>query len=375
MDALTHRCHATLVVAFAAVEDVDRERSGKRRQRRACGRVCRRDDSHDEEYPDGQRQRALRGHMREHLVALGYRRCARRIKHGEQRTLAGAYAALFEVDVKEGAKHQKQKYHPRLQQDRYYHVFLRVAVVAAREGALHHVLIEASHRHDHEYSGEELFEEVTAIRRIVEEEYAREVVIGHLHGRLGRTQPQLARHEDDAQHHAAYQTRRLQQIRPDDRLHAAATGVEPYQRHHHGGIDRERYTVVVEYQRLQNGADDVSPDRRSQHLGYEEEPCAAAVRPHAETAVEILVQRHHAHAVEQRYEHEGYDQITYDESTYHLHVGEAVGCYRAGHRYERHARYGRSDHSQRRHCPVGSSAAREETRVVCTPRCAHRHHE
>ena len=94
------------------------------------------------------------------------------------------------------------------------------------------------------------------------------------------------------------------------------------------------------------------------------------VRPHAETAVEILVQRHHAHAVEQRYEHEGYDQITYDESTYHLHVGEAVGCYRAGHRYERHARYGRSDHSQAPPLPQWVRLPPVETRVVCTPRCA-----
>ena len=85
---------------------------------------------------------------------------------------------------------------------------------------------------------------------------------------------------------------------------------------------------------------------------------------HAEPVVEILVERHHFHLIEERDQHEGDDHLPYRESQHHLHVGEGVGGHRSGHRNEGHARYGCADHGQSGHIPWSAAVAREETGVV-----------
>ena len=208
--------------------------------------------------------------------------------------------------------------------------------------------------------------------RIIQKERTRIVVCRDLTERLAETYPELAHHEDDAEHDAAHQTERLQQVGAYDRADAAATCVEPHQSHHQSHVHYERHSVRFEYECLQYGAYQECTQRSTRHLRYEEEPRPRSIGACPETFVEILVQRYDIQAIEHRDKNVGYNDVADDESGDHLQIRESALRHRPGNRYERYARYCGPDHRQRGHKPRGPPPAREECGVVAAARRAPR---
>ena len=199
---------------------------------------------------------------------------------------------------------------------------------------------------------------------IVEEENLRVGALPHGFERRRERQSQFPHDEYDAEHDASDQADRFERVGPDQRLDAALLRIEPDEEHRDGHVDPERQSVVVEDEQLHDGADDIDAQCGAERFGDEEEPGPRAVGAHAEPVVEILVERHHFHLIEERDQHEGDDHLPYRESQHHLHVGEGVSGHRSGHRNEGHARYGCADHGQSGHIPWSAAVAREETGVV-----------
>ena len=129
----------------------------------------------------------------------------------------------------------------------------------------------------------------------------------------------------------------FQKINPDDGFHTTAICIGKEHQDRHQDIDIERHAERGKDHELQGDADEVEPDGRAQHLGNEEEPCACAVRGDAEAVFQIAVDGDQVHLVEKRHQHEGYDQLSGNESECHLHIAES-GCRdHARHGNERHA--------------------------------------
>ena len=161
---------------------------------------------------------------------------------------------------------------------------------------------------------------------------------GNLSRHLTKRQTEVAHHKHDTQNNATNQAEGLQRIGPHDRLHTTLTSVEPNEQHHNRRIQNEGQIILVENEQLQHCTNHVCTQRSTQHLTDEEEPSARLVRQHTETSVEILIERHHIHLVEQRNQHESDDQVTHEEAQHHLHIRETIGCNRAGNRDECYAR-------------------------------------
>ena len=90
------------------------------------------------------------------------------------------------------------------------------------------------------------------------------------------------------------------------------------------------------------------------------------MRGDTEAVVQILVERDHAQAVEERNEHEGHDELPDGKARDHLHVGKGIDGHRSGHRDEGHARNGGADHGEGGHVPRRAAVAGEESGIVGT---------
>ena len=75
-----------------------------------------------------------------------------------------------------------------------------------------------------------------------------------------------------------------------------------------------------EYHQLKCHAHQEEPDRSSQDLGNEEEPCSGLVGCRPEPFIQVLVDGYHVHPEQDRSQHEGDYDITYEEAQDHLHV-------------------------------------------------------
>ena len=336
------------VVTARTLQDIDRKGGGERRERRTRRRIGARNQSHDEQDADGRRQTAADGDEREDLVAL----------FGHRKGIG------IHIEVEEDAQHQEEVDDHHLTECRQHDVFLRIARRGAAQIALHHVLIEPRHGDEREDAGPEHLPEIVRRTGIVEEENLRVGALPHGFERRRERQSQFPHDEYDAEHDASDQADRFERVGPDQRLDAALLRIEPDEEHRDGHVDPERQSVVVEDEQLHDGADDIDAQCGAERFGDEEEPGPRAVGAHAEPVVEILVERHHFHLIEERDQHEGDDHLPYRESQHHLHVGEGAGGHRPGHRNEGHARYGCADHGQSGHIPWSAAVAREETGVV-----------
>ena len=78
--------------------------------------------------------------------------------------------------------------------------------------------------------------------------------------------------------------------------------------------------VWLKHQSLQYYAYHEEANRRSEHLGYEEKPGSGAICVVSEAFFKVTVYRHQIFLVENRHEHCGYEEISHDETEYHLQV-------------------------------------------------------
>ncbi len=268
------------------------------------------------------------------------------------------------IGIEEHAQHQEQQDHDGLAAGREHDVLLCVARRGAAQVLLHHVLVEARHGHQHEDAGEEHLPEVAPRGGIVEKEDARQGRADHVLRRLGPREPEGPHDEKERQHEAAHQTGRLERVGPDERLHAPAPRIEPHEQHREGRIAPQRHAPGIEDQLLHHGAHHEDLERGPEHLRDEKEPGPRMVGRRAEARIEVLVERHHVQAVEERNQHESHRALPHGEAEHHLHVGERIVGHRAWHRYERDARHGAADHGESRHVPGRAAVAREETGIV-----------
>ena len=348
-------------LGLVCAEDVDGEARGERGQRRAGSRVGGGDEAeHEEDGYDGGHGRVGRHHAEDVVALLGQRDAVALQEDGEQR-----------------AEHQEQRHDEELGYAADYHVFLRLAAVAAREVALHHILIEAVGCHGHEYAGHELLPEVCSGHGVVEEEHLRAGVRTDGLHHVAEAQSEVAGHEIDAQHYARNQAEAFQRVGPDQSLDATVDGVEPNQGDGEGHVDDERNAQRVEHEQLEHRADYEEAHGGAEHLAGEEEPRARTVGAPAEAFLKVAIDADELAAVEERHEHEGYHEVSHDEAQHHLKVGVALGHDHAGNADEGDAGDHGPDHGEGYHGPGSRAAACEECGVVGSARAqtAHEHQQ
>ena len=168
----------------------------------------------------------------------------------------------------------------------------------------------------------------------------------------------------DAETDAGYQTERLQRVGPDQRLDAAPVGIEPHEDHRRRHVPHEGHMQRPEYQQLHHETDQIDPHGGPDHFRQKEEPSSGPVRRDAETALQILVDRHEPHPVKKRNQHERDHELPRHEPERHLQIGELAGLHPARNRHESHSRDARSDHRERDDGPGRAAVANEKALIV-----------
>lgn len=174
----------------------------------------------------------------------------------------------------------------------------------------------------------------------------------------------VAGDEVDAEHYGHDEAKGLEGVGPDERLDAAAEGVEPDQEGGNRHINPERNMQRVAHERLQGDAHEHEAYGRSRHLRDEEEPRTGVVTLSPEPVAEVFVDGGELHAVVEGREDEGDNQLPHDEAHKHLQVAHATCGHHARHRDKGDARQAGANHGEGHHVPVRLAVADEETCIV-----------
>ena len=249
--------------------------------------------------------------------------------------------------VQERAQAQEAGDDDRLQEAAHDEVLLRVAVVLAGQGALHHVLVQAGHRDDREQAAQELFPEVLRVVHVVEEE----------HALMDPDAAEVLADEEDREGDRDDHAGGPDDIHPDDGFHAVAERERQADGHVAEHVQPEGEAHGAENEQLQGQAHEEQPDRRAQHLGDEEEPGARLVGGQAEAVFQVLVDGDDVQLEVQGREHEGDDQVAQEKADAHLQVAEPARAHHARDGDERHAGHAGADHREGDDGPVRLASA------------------
>ena len=340
--------HHLLFALPLHAQNIDRKRGGERRQGRPRSRIGRRNETHDKQDAHNQREVALRGYQRKEFVAL----------------LRNGYPLGSGIDIEQHAQHQEEGIDKELRDAARNHVFLRIPGVLATQVALHHILVEPVHGNHREDTGQELLEEIALVVHIVEVEHLRHLRPAYRLPQPAQIEVQVAGDIIDAEYHRNNEAHGLERIGPDERLHPAPEGVEPHQSYGENHIQDKGQMQRLEDQHLQHHAHQEEAYGGAQHLRNKEKPGPRAIRREAEPVLEILINRNQIHAVEQRHQHVGDEQLPHDEPQYHLQIRESAGGHHTGHRDEGHPRNHGTDHGESHHIPGRLAIAHEKTLIV-----------
>lgn len=330
------------------LEDVQRERSGQSRQSRTgCGE-SRRHQSQNKKDTDNRRKIATRGQEREKFITFG--------RMGD--------AVAVGIGIEQGAEHEEECYDEKLHHATGEDVLLRIAVVPTAQIALHHVLIQTRHSYYGEYARQKLLEEIASVVHVIEEKHTGVVAPTDKIGKPTPLVAQVGRNIDDAEYDRDDEAEGLERICPDQRFHSALERIQPDEEHRQTHIGPKRTTERFEYDQLERQAHEEETDSRTEHLGNEEKPCPRLVGRKSEPLLQVAVNGHQIHPVEERDQHESNDQLSGHEAQYHLQVGESTAGHHARHGYEGHTRYTGADHGKSHHVPRGFAIADEEAGII-----------
>ena len=115
---------------------------------------------------------------------------------------------------------------------------------------------------------------------------------------------------------------------------------------------------------MERQAYEKKPDSRTEHLGDEEKPCPRLVGRESEPLLQVAVNGHQIHPVEERDQDEGNNQLSGHKAQYHLQVGESAAGHHAWHGYEGYSRYTGADHGKSHHVPRGFAIAHKEAGII-----------
>ena len=233
---------------LVGLQYVKGKRSGECGERRACCRVGRGKQSHDEQHSHDERQGVACRHSGEKVVA----------------TLVDAH--LRRKHIEQHAEHEEEQIDEELAHDAYHHVLLRVTIVLAVEVALHHVLVETSGSNHREHASKELLKEEAAVVDIVEEEHAAVLVREYGARDVGDAEVETVGDEHYAEHHRQDETQRLEHIGPYNRLHTTAEREQPHHQHGERHVKGKGQAHRFKHQQLQREAHKKQSHGGAEHL-------------------------------------------------------------------------------------------------------------
>ena len=189
-------------------------------------------------------------------------------------------------------------------------------------------------------------------------------IIGYCLGSLGQRHAKLSHHIIYNKDKGSKHTCSLKRVGPHQRLYAATSSVEPYQRNHAHYSQRERHTHSVEHKPLQYNTNNIKAHCSSRHLRHKKEPGSRLVRAFAKPLFKISVNGCEVEPIVHRQQHESNGEIAQDETYARLYIGHVGAHCHSWHTYKRDARDRSSHHAKRHHIPRRTAVSTKESLVV-----------